>query len=316
MITRLARRDLLTLLGIAATWPLAARAQSPMPTVGFLFSGSRQALEAAGYVESRNVAVAYRWAYDRFDRLPQLAIDLVREQPSVIVTNYPSILSVRAATQTIPTLFITGGDPMKQGLVTSLNRPGGNLTGISNLNSELMPKRIEILHEILPGKNSFAFLLNPANPNHEARTTELRSIAQSMGLQQHVLYARGVEEFDGAFAKLKALAAQALVISTDAFFINQGGRLGELAARHAIPAIFEYREFAAGGGLASYGGSTTEHWRLLATYVGRVLKGEKPADLPVQQSTKVELIINMKTANALGLTVPISLLGRADEVIE
>jgi putative ABC transport system substrate-binding protein len=324
------RRDFIRLLaGAAAAWPLATRAQQrAMPVVGFLNSESpeasvntltllRQGLNEAGYVEGRNLAVEYRWAEGRDDRLPGLAADLVRHQVAAIVTvGAPVALAAKAATTTIPIVFLIGGDPVQLGLVTSLNQPGANLTGLTNLNAEVLPKRLELLHEVVPTAAKIALLVNPTNPLAETQTKDVHAAARSLGLQIDVLYANSEREIDRSFANLTQLRTDGLVIAGDGLFVSRSKRLAALALGHAIPAIFQFHEFTAAGGLMSYGGSNTDAYRLAGVYAGRILKGEKPADLPVQQSTKVELIINLKTAKALGLTVPLSQLGRADEVIE
>jgi putative tryptophan/tyrosine transport system substrate-binding protein len=323
------RRQFIALLGGAAVaWPLAARAQQPaLPVVGFLHSGSpdqyarhvrafREGLGEAGYVEGRNVAIEFRWADGQYDRLPALAADLVRRQVAVIAANSPAIPAAKAATATISIVFQTGSDPVAAGLVASLNRPGGNLTGVTTLNVELGPKRLELLHELVPAATVMAVLINPTNPNADAQSRGLQAAARTLGVQFHGLPANDERDFDTVFATLAKLRAGALLIAPDAFFISRSEQLAELTVRHAVPAIFSYREFVAAGGLVSYGGNSTDQFRLVGVYTGRILKGEKPADLPVQQASKVELIINLKTAKALGLTVPLSLLGRADEVIE
>jgi putative ABC transport system substrate-binding protein len=323
------RRDFIALLGGAAvTWPLAARAQQPsMPVIGFLHSGSpnlyadrlrtfRQGLKEAGYVEGENVAIEYRWAENQYDRLPALAADLVRRQVAVIIANNPAALPAKAATTTIPIVFQVGSDPVAVGLVASLNRPGGNLTGITSLNVEIGPKRLELLRELVPTATIFALLVNPTNPNVETLSRDLQAAARSLGLQLHVLHASTELDFVTVFATLTKLRAGGLVIGPDAFFNDRSEQLAELTVRHAVPTISQYREFAVAGGLMSYGGSTTDSFRQVGVYTGRILKGEKPADLPVQQATKAELILNLKTAKALGLTVPLPLIGRADEVIE
>ncbi len=324
------RRDFIAFLGgAAAAWPLAARAQQPaLPVVGFLDGRSadnsahlvaafRRGLSETGHVEGRNVAVEYRWARGQYDRLPALAAELVRRQVNVIATNgNASALAAKAATKTIPIVFSTGADPVAAELVASLNRPGGNLTGVTSLGVELGPKRLELLHELVPAATSIAQLVNPANRSAETQVRDIQSASRAMGLKIHVLHARTEREIDAAFAALSQVRANALVIAPESFFVSRSEQLAALTVRYAVPAIFSYREFAAAGGLMSYGGSITDSYRQVGVYIGRILKGEKPADLPVQQSTKVELIINLKTAKALGLTVPLSLLGRADEVIE
>jgi putative ABC transport system substrate-binding protein len=325
------RREFITLLGgVAAAWPLAARAQQPaMPEIGYLNSGSpnanpdlmaafRQGLNAAGYVEGRNVAIEYRWADDQYDRLPALAADLVRRQVAVLaaVGALPVALAAKAATATIPVVFGVGGDPVALGLVASLNRPGGNLTGVTNLNTEVLPKRLELLREVLPGTTAIAVLVNPTNPAAESQSRELRAAARILGLQLHVAHASIESDFAAVFAALVQRQVGGLVIAGDGLFVSRSEQLAALALRHAVPAIFQFREFTAAGGLMSYGSSRTDQSRLAGIYSGRVLKGEKPADLPVQRSTKVELVINFKTAKTLGLTVPLTLRGRADEVIE
>jgi len=326
------RRDFITLLGgAAAAWPLTARAQQPpLPVIGFLSTASpdlyairlrafRQGLKEAGYVEGQNVAIEYRWAEGQNNRLPVLAAELVHRHVDVIVAGggSPSVVAAKAATATIPIVFAVAVDPVKTGLVASLNRPGGNLTGITNLNVEVGPKRLELLRELLPTTTIIALLVNPTNPSvAEPFTRALKAAASTLGLQLHVLQASTEQDFDKVFAALVQLRAGALVIGPDTFFNARSEQLAALSLRHAMPAIFQYREFAVAGGLISYGTDETEFYRLVGVYAGRILKGEKAADLPVQQSTKVELIINLKTAKALGLTVPLPLIGRADEVIE
>ena len=320
----------INLHGAAAAWPLAARAQqTAMPVIGVLSSTSpggdvhriaafRKGLREVDYIEGQNVAIEYRGAASQYDRLPGLATDLVRDQVSLIVTlgGAPAARAAKAATATIPIVFYVGGDPVEQGLVASLNRPGGNLTGVSSLNTELGPKRLELLHEAVPKIATIAVLLNPTNPLAPQLSKDLRTAAHTMGLELHALNASTDREIDNAFTSLLRLRADALVIGTDAFFNNQSEQIATLALRHAVPSIYQYRAFTTAGGLMSYGGEITDLYRQVGVYAGRILKGEKPAELPVQQSTKVELIINIKTAKALGITVPISLLARADEVIE
>jgi putative ABC transport system substrate-binding protein len=313
------RREFITLLGGAAAWPLAARAQRPtLPVIGFLNGTSpegygrfllafRQGLSETGYVEGRNVLFEYRWAEGHYDRLPTLVADLISSRVTVIA---------KTATTTIPIVFTTSSDPVDLGLVASLSRPGGNVTGVVTLNVELASKRLEQLHELVPSTSVIALLINPTNPNVKNELNDLQGSAHTIGHQLLVLEARTEDEIDMAFASFVQQQARALLVNTDAFFFSKRNQLIALAKRYAVPAIFDRREFAELGGLMSYGGSVTDVYRLAGIYTGRIIKGEKPADLPVQQSTKVELVINLKTAKALGLTFPISLLGRADEVIE
>jgi putative ABC transport system substrate-binding protein len=325
------RRDFITLVGGAAVAvPLAARAQqSAMPVIGFLHSVSRasstplvaafhQGLKETGFIEGQNVAVEYRWAAGHYDQLPAMAADLVRRQVSVIATTggSPSALAAKAATTMVPIVFQLGGDPVALGLVTSLSRPVGNLTGVTNLGVELGPKQLELVHALTPTQTIIALLVNPTAPYTVTLLEVLEAAARSLGRDLHVLHASSDRDFDGVFATLASLGAGALVIGTDAFLNSRNEQLGELTLRHGMPAIFQFREFAAAGGLMAYGGSRTDAYRLVGLYTGRVLKGEKPADLPVQQTTKAELIINLKTAKTLGITFPLTLLGRADEVIE
>jgi putative ABC transport system substrate-binding protein len=325
------RREFITLLGgAAASWPLAARAQQPaMPVIGFLnptsakgyarqLSAFLKGLSETGYVDGQNVAIEYRWAEGRNDRLPAMAADLVHRQVAVIAaTATTAALAAKAATTTIPIVFEIGGDPVGLGLVTSLNRPGGNVTGVTNLNIEVGQKRLELLRELLPTATIIALLVNPADTiNAETESSGVLSAAHTLGLQLHVLNASTERDFDGVFAKLIQLRADGLVIGGDPFFLSRSEQLAALTVRHAVPTIFEYREFAVAGGLMSYGGSLTDSYRTAGIYTGRVLKGDKPADLPVQRVTKVEMYINLKTAKALGLNIPLPLIGRADEVIE
>jgi putative ABC transport system substrate-binding protein len=316
--------------GTAVAWPLAARAQQqPMPTIGFLNAASPQnykrplsaflkGLGDAGYVEGHNVAIEYRWANDQYDQLATLAADLVNRQVSVIAaTTTPAALAAKAATTTIPIVFETAGDPVQLGLVASLNQPGGNVTGITQLTVGLVPKELELLHELVPTARVIALLVNQANSIvAETETSELLSAARTLGLELRVLNASTERDFDAAFANVIRLQAGGLVIATDISFTSHGEQLAMLAARHAVPAVYKGREFAASGGLMSYGSDITDSYRLAGVYAGRILKGGKPADLPVQQATKIELIVNLKTAKALGINVPNTLIGRADEVIE
>jgi putative ABC transport system substrate-binding protein len=321
------RREFIVLAGgTAVLWPRAARAQA-MPVVGFLNGASpelsaqlvapfRQGLAEAGFVEGRNVAIEFRWANGQYDRLPALAADLVRRQVNVIAaTSTPTGLPAKAATTTIPIVFVTGSDPVEQGLVASLKRPGGNLTGATTLAVELGHKRLELLHELVPAASLVGVLVNPTGPNLQAVSRDLQAAARTVGVPIHVLHASTEGDFDKVFAALAQLRAGALVIGTDTFFNSQSRKLAALTLRYSMPAIYQYREFAAAGGLMSYGGSITDAYRMAGIYTGRILKGEKPSDLPVQQSTKAELYINLKTAKALGLTVPPALLIRAEEVI-
>ena len=323
------RREFITLLGgAAASWPVAARAQQAgMPVIGFLGTESadayasrvrafKQGLNETGYVEGKNVAIEYRWADGQTGRLPELATDLVRRQVAVIATNGTAVVAAKSATTTIPIVFQIGGDPVGLGFIASLNRPGGNLTGVTSLTGELGPKKLELLHELVPTATSIAVLLNPTTPSAETQLSDLQAAARTLGLQLHFLRASTEHEIDDAFETLVQLRAGGLVVGPDAFFNTRSERLAELSVRHAVPAIFQYREFTAAGGLMGYGGSLTDPSRQVGIYTGRILKGEKPADLPVQQATKVELFVNLKTAKALGVTVPTALLVRADEVIE
>jgi putative ABC transport system substrate-binding protein len=324
------RREFVTLLGGATAWPLAARAQQgAMPVIGFLNGGSpdmfadrvrafRQGLSETGYDGGSNAAIEYRWAEGQYDRLPALAADLVRRQVTAIAAadGASSALAAKAATTTIPIIFRVGVDPVEVGLVASLSRPGGNVTGVTTLNVEVGPKRLELLHELVPTATVVALLVNPTSPAAQAQSRDMQAAARTLGLQLHVLHATTERDFDTVFTTLAQLRAGGLVIGPDVFFGSRSEKLAALTVRHAVPTVYQFRQFAAAGGLMSYGGSATDSYRQAGAYTGRVLKGEKPADLPVQQGTKVELIINLKTAQALGLTFPLSLLGRADEVIE
>jgi putative ABC transport system substrate-binding protein len=277
----------------------------------------RQGLKETGYVEGQNVRIEYRFAEAQYDRLPALAADLVQRQVTVIAaTSGPAARAAKAATSTIPIIFQSASDAVEYGLVASLNRPGGNLTGVSNLNVELGPKRLELLHELIPTANAMGLLINPTSSTAETQSRDLQTAAQTLGLQLHVLRASNEHDFDAVFATLLQLRASGLVIAIDGLFNSRRERLAALAVRQALPTISSYHEFAAAGGLMAYGPRLTDSYRQVGLYTGRILKGEKPADLPVVQSTKVELVINLKTAKALGLTIPLPLLGRADEVIE
>jgi len=321
------RREFIALVGGVATWPLAARAQQPV--IGFLGSASpneyairlgafRQGLKEAGYVEGQNVAIEYRWAEDQYNRLPALAAELVHRQVAVIVAGggTPSAMAAKAATATIPIVFAVAVDPVKVGLVTSLNKPSGNLTGVTNLNVDVAQKRLELMHELQPTAATIAVLINPTSVLAEPFLQAVEPAARALGLKLHILNASTDRELDTVFATLAQLRASALVVSTDIFFNTRAEQLAALSLRHAVPTIYAYRPFVAAGGLISYGSDETEYYRLAGVYAGRILKGEKPADLPVQRLTKIELIINLKTAKTLGITVPQSVQSRADEVIE
>ena len=324
------RREFITLMGASmAAWPRAARTQQPaMPVIGFLHSASpeaytsritafRQGLKEAGYVEGHNVAIEFRWAEGHYDRLPALAADLVRRQVAEIVTSgTPAALAAKAASSTIPIVILVGVDPVQIGLVAGLNRPGGNVTGLAALTVEVEAKRLEVLHELLRTSAAVALLVNPNNPVTEPETKVIRDAARSLGLQLHVLDASTEGEIDAAFGKLIELRAGGLLVSVDAFLTSQRDQIVALAARHAVPAIYGVREFATAGGLMSYGTDLADAYRQVGIYAGKILKGAKPADLPVQRVVRVEFVINLKTAKTLGLTFPITLLVRADDVIE
>ena len=323
------RREFITLLGGAAVaLPMATRAQQPaIPVIGFLNSRApgenpailaafRRGLKEAGYVEGQNATIEYRWAAGQYDRLPALAADLVGRRVAAIVANGPAVQAAKAATSTIPIVFVVGFDPLAFGLVASLSRPAGNLTGVSVLDVEVGAKRLELLHELVPTTNIIALLVNPTTPAAETIARDAQAAARALGLQLHVLHASSDRDFETVFATVAELKAGALVIGADPFFTSRSQQLAKLALDHAIPTIYEFREFAAAGGLLSYGTSIVDAYRLAGVYTSRILKGEKPSDLPVQQETKVELILNLKTAKALGITVPLPLVGRADEVIE
>jgi putative ABC transport system substrate-binding protein len=323
------RRDFLVMLSsVAVLWPLAARAQSELPVVGYINAASpddaadlvgafRQGLSDAGYFEGRNVAIEYRWAEGHYDQLPRLAADLVAHRVTVIAaTSTPVALAAKDATGTIPIVFTIGGDPVKVGLVPRLNRPDGNLTGVTRYNVELAPKRLELLHDLVPAARKIGLVVNSGNPNTETLSKSVHEAAQTLGVELHLVTAENDNELDSAFAVLSSLRIGAVAIGNDPFFNSRSERLGELALHHSLPAIYQYRRFVEAGGLMSYGASNTDSHHRLGAYVGRILAGAKPADLPVEQSTKVDLLVNLKTAKALGLTIPPLILARADEVIE
>ena len=323
------RREFMVLAGGLSAWPLTARAQQPaMPVIGFLNVASadgyapmvaafRDGLKQSGFIEGQNVTVEYRWAEGHYDRLPDMAADFVRRAVSVIVANTPAHLAAKKATDTIPIVFTTASDPVQIGLVSNMSHPGGNITGVSELNAELGPKRLEIAHQLMPAAKVMALLVNPSDPPRADRvSTQVQAAATSLGLQLHILRASNEKEMEAAFADFAETKAGVMVIGADAFFNANSRRLAEFSQRYAVPAIYEYNEFTDAGGLMSYSGNIRESYRWAGIYTGRILKGEKPADLPVQQSTTVELIVNLKAAKALGVTVPLSLLGRADRVIE
>jgi len=324
------RRELMLLLGGAMMAARAVRAQQKaMPVIGWLSSASpgpfapfvaafRQGLSETGYVEGQNVAIEYRWAEGRFDRLPALAADLVGRKVDVIATSGGTspALAAKGATSTIPIVFETGADPVEKGLVASFARPGGNLTGFSILTAELMPKRFELISEMVPQAKMIALLANPNNLAAERMMRDVQEAARAKGVQLHILKTGAEDEFEAAFAALVQSHAGALLVGNDPFFFSRRKELVALAARHAVPAMYEWREFVEAGGLISYGTSFAAVNRQVGVYAGKILKGAKPADLPIQQPTRFELIINLSTAKALGLTVPHSILARADEVIE
>ena len=322
------RRDVLAFLGGAATWPLAARAQQPaMPVIGFLHSGSpgplatllaafRQGLSEAGFVEGRDVAIEYHWAEGRNDRLPELATNLVKRQVAVLVATGGASSAAKAATSSIPIVFSTGGDPVAMGLVASLNRPGGNLTGATMFTTLLEAKRIGLLHELVPSARAIAVLVNPSFANAQAQLRDIEDGARRTGVRLITVSAQVESDFETAFATFVQQRADALLIGADPFFYSRRDRLVALSARHKVPAIYELKDFAAAGGLMSYGTNNADMYRQVGLYTGRILKGAKPGDLPVLQPTKFELVINMKIAKSLGIEIPQPLLLRADEVIQ
>jgi putative ABC transport system substrate-binding protein len=331
MASNIGRRQFIsTLSGATVAWPLAARAQQPArPVIGFLnadsptsyarqLSAFLKGLSEAGYVDGHNVAIEYRWAEGQNDRLPAMAADLVHRQVAVIAaTTTAASLAAKAATTTIPIVFETGADPVELGLVPNLNHPGGNISGVTQTNQEVTPKRLQLLHELVPSASIMALLVNPASHYQaESQAKEVLSAAHTLGLELHVLNASTDSDFDALFTTLTQLRAGGLVIASDPFFIGRSEQLAALTLRHAVPTIFETRAFAAAGGLMSYGADIADTYRLAGDYTGRILKGDKPADLPIQLASKVEFYINLKTAKALAITFPLTLLGRADEVIE
>jgi putative tryptophan/tyrosine transport system substrate-binding protein len=313
-----------------AAWSPLVRAQQPaIPVIGYLDSRSpdeaesraaafRRGLQESGYIVGRNVTIEYRWADQQIDRLPAMAADLVKRQVTVIATGTtPAVLAAQAATTTIPIVFEVGSDPIRLGLVANLNRPGGNITGVTNLTVEITPKRLELLHELLPTVKVMALLLNPADRAlAQAQAREVLSAAKNRGLELHVLNVRSEADYDAVFADLKRLRVGGLVIGSGSLFVRGVNKLAALTGRHAVPAISFYRDFCVAGGLMSYGSDVLDSYRFAGVYTGRVLKGENPAELPVVQATKFELVINLKTAKTLGLTIPNTLIGRADELIE
>jgi putative ABC transport system substrate-binding protein len=324
------RRELITILGGAATvWPFVTFAQPAVPIIGFLSSRSpadtttlvaafRNGLGEAGYIEGKNIAVEYRWADGQYDRLPALVADLVQRGVALLVTTggEPSALAAKAATSTIPIVFTTGGDPVKIGLVESLNRPGGNATGVSLLTTAPESKRLGLLHELVPGAKVVGVLIDPNYQEADAQARELRDAAGSIGQHIYITYAKSETELESAFETLVRERADALLVSADPFFDTRRDRIIAFAAEHRMPAIYQFRQYAVGGGLMSYGVSLPDGYRQVGNYAGQILKGAKPADLPIVQSIKFEFVINLKTAKALGLEVPAMLLARADEVIE
>ncbi len=323
------RRQLIRLLGGAALSPLTAHAQRSIPVIGFMnasipqgYAGRalvafRQGLAETGFIETDNVTIEYHWAEGHYDRLPAIAADLVRRKVTLIAaTSTPAALAAKAATSSIPIVFETAGDPVALGLVESLNRPGGNVTGVTQLNAQLVPKRLGLLHDLLPGAKTVGLLVNPKDPRAEMQSTDMQDAARSLGLQIHIVGTSTQADIVNAFNRLVAEQADALIVGTGELFNSRPEYLAMLAARHRIPTIYQLREYPMAGGLMSYGGSITEGYRLGGNYSGRVLKGEKPSDLPVMRASKFELVINLRAANELGLTIPPGVLAIADEVIE
>jgi putative ABC transport system substrate-binding protein len=323
------RREFIAGLGSTVVWPVAARAQQPaMPVIGYLSTASAdddykyitatflQSLKEIGYVEGQNVAIEYRWAENQYDRLPALAADLVRRRVAVIVAAGDAAQAAKAATTTIPIVFVTGADPIGQGLVASLNRPGANVTGAASLTSELLPKRLQLLRELIPNAALFGVLVDPAVPATQSNVTVLQAAARTLGLHVVVVSARTDNDLEPAFASFSQQHVGAVLVGNSTFFNRRAERLAALAARHALPAIYPWREYALAGGLVSYGSSIGYLYHQAGIFAGRIIKGDKPADLPVQQITKIDLVINLKTAKALGLTIPETLLATADEVIQ
>jgi putative tryptophan/tyrosine transport system substrate-binding protein len=323
------RRKFISLVGSAVVWPIAAHAQQPrIPVIGFLHGASsegyepmvtsfRQGLKEAGYADGHNVAIEFSWAEGKYDRLPAMAADLARRQVAVIVAGgTPAAFAAKAATSIIPTVILVGGDPVQLGLVGSLNRPGGNVTGLAVLTVQLEAKKLELLHELLPTATAIALLVNPTNVLTKSETKDVQDAARSLGLHLHVLNASTESQIDAAFGALAELGATALIVSVDTFLNNSRGQIVALAARYAVPAVYGVRDFVKAGGLMSYGTDLVDVYRQQGILAGKILKGARPADLPIQQVTKVALVINLKIAKTLGLTFPTTLLGRADEVIE
>jgi putative ABC transport system substrate-binding protein len=323
------RREFITVLAGAAAWAVSARAQpAAMPVIGFLnqesaeraehaVTGFRKGLRETGFVENQNVTIEFRWAEGRYEQLPQLAADLVNRRVQVIAASYfPAVLAAKAATTTIPIVFISGVDPVAAGLISSLRQPGGNLTGLSNFNTSLTSKRLELMHEVVPHASTIAVLVNPRSPTVQTVSSEAEAAARILGLRVEILQAATEKEIDAAFDAMIQRGARALVIAGDAYFNSRREQLVALAAKHGLPALYDRKEIATAGGLMSYGISNFDQYRQIGIYTGQILKGAKPTDLPVQQPTKVELIVNLQMAKSLNLALPTSVLLSADEVIE